>query len=87
MVKCENEDWRSSDGGVKRTAAVRMKTQEKGSSSCRSSSSPSLGPSPPLLFLKQTNGKEKINPTADALFISRLAAAAEASMVTLLSAC
>lgn len=32
-----------------------LKTQEEGSSSCRSSSSPSLGPSPVLLFLKEEN--------------------------------
>lgn len=35
-----------------------IEAQEEGSSSCRSSSSPSLGPSPVLLFLKEEFKRE-----------------------------
>lgn len=38
----------------------KLKTQEEGSSSCRSSSSPSLGPSPVLLFLKEETNKNTV---------------------------
>lgn len=52
--QCERREFRLII--VKR---IELNTQEEGSSSCRSSSSPSLGPSPVLLFLKEQTNKRQ----------------------------
>lgn len=52
----EEKLWMKAWVDIKRTLRRRVsRTQEEGSSSCRSSSSPSRGPSPVLAFLKTDN--------------------------------